>query len=74
MKVDIRLIPRSKHNLIIKEDENRFKVYVTSPAIEGRANQALIKRLAEFFGLSKSKIKIIKGKKSRNKIIEIYDK
>jgi hypothetical protein len=44
---------------------------VDAPALEGKANKRLIEIIAEHFNVSKSSIKILKGFKNRNKIIEI---
>ena len=54
--------------------ENRIdlpKVFVREPAKEGRANEAVIKLLAEYFDIPKSRIKIVSGLKSKKKIVEI---
>lgn len=40
---------------------------LTAPPVEGAANQALVKLLAKALGLSKSKVQVIKGFKSREK-------
>ncbi len=70
MKLLIKVIPNSKQEKIVKERE-RLKVYVKSPAIEGKANKALIVLLSKYFNTKKNNITIISGLKSRNKIIEI---
>lgn len=70
MKLSIKVIPNSKQEKIIQEI-NRLKVYVKSPAIEGKANKALIELLSKHFNSKKSNISIVSGLKSRNKIIEI---
>ena len=54
-----------------KEDVNGYKVYLTAPPVDGKANECLIKFLADHFGVSKSKVEIIKGLKSRYKTIII---
>jgi len=72
MLISIKVIPRAKKERIM-ETENGFKVYVSSPPEDGRANEAVIKILSEHFNVSKSLIKIIKGEKSRNKILEIQN-
>ena len=56
----------------IKEQDGLTKVYTTAPAIEGKANKAIIPPLARYFGVRKSEIEIIKGLKSRDKTIRIY--
>ncbi|MEO0097428.1 MAG: DUF167 domain-containing protein [candidate division WOR-3 bacterium] len=68
--IKIRVIPNAKKNEVVKE-ENRLKVYLTAPPIEGKANKVLIEILAEYFNVRKGQIKIIKGEKSKDKIIEI---
>lgn len=71
MKVmNIRVIPNAKKN-DISEDEGRIKVRVKAPAVGGKANKALIQLLAEFFKVSKKDIRIVRGEKSREKVIEI---
>jgi uncharacterized protein (TIGR00251 family) len=46
----------------------QLKIAVKAPAIEGRANSALIAFLSEAFGLAKNKIEIVSGELSRNKV------
>lgn len=48
-------------------------VKVRQPPKEGRANQAVIKLLAQHFGVSQSKVRILSGLRSRNKVIEVGD-
>lgn len=57
-----------------KDRENNLpflKIYLTAAPIQGKANKELIKLLAGKLSVSKSKIKIVKGEKSKEKIIEI---
>lgn len=70
MRLTVRVVPNAKQNKLV-EEESRVKVYLTSPPIEGKANKALIEYLSEHFKTKRSKIKIIKGEKNRNKIVEI---
>ena len=62
--------PRAKQNKVVAESD-RLKVYLTAPAIEGRANEALVRTLADYFQVRKSEVRIIRGEKSREKIVEI---
>ena len=72
MILNIRVIPKSSRNLVKKEN-NLFKVYLTKPAQDGLANNQLIDLLSEYLGIKKYQLKIIKGDKSRNKLVEIKD-
>lgn len=70
MRLNVRVIPNAKQNKIVDEGY-RLKVYLTAPAVEGKANKALIEFLAEHFKAKRNKIKIIRGEKSRDKVLEI---
>ena len=71
MKIDIKVIPKAKRNLIREEEHGRYKVYLNAPAVDGKANKAVIGLLAEFFGVRRSEIEIIKGLRAREKTIFI---
>ena len=68
--IEVRVIPRAGRNEV-KEDGEKLRVHLSAPAEDGRANQALVKVLAEHFGVKKSMITIIKGLRSRQKVIKI---
>ena len=70
MRLLIKVIPNAKQEKMVKEGE-RFKVYLSALAIEGKANKALIEFLSEYFKTRRNKISIIRGEKSRDKIVEI---
>lgn len=48
-----------------------FRVQLTAPPVEGRANAALIEVLANHFKVKKHQVRILSGKKSRDKLVEI---
>lgn len=54
-----------------KVSEAHFEMWVKEPPIAGRANQAIIRLLAEYFHVGISEVVITSGRTSRNKIIEI---
>ena len=70
MLLNIKVIPNAKKEKVVIDDKIT-KIYVTAPPEDGRANKAVIKLLSKNLNTSKSKIEIIKGKKSREKIIKI---
>lgn len=70
MEVDARVIPKSSRNEIIGGDV--FKIKVTSPPVDGKANKAVIDLLAKQLKVPKKDIQIVSGEKSRNKKIRIY--
>ncbi len=71
MKIIVKTKPGSKDNKIEKIDESNYIVYVKEPPIDGKANAAVIKLLADYFDISPSLIEIISGFMARVKVIEI---
>lgn len=70
MIIEIKVIPNAKKPQI-KADEIPVKIYLSAPAVEGKANKALISVLAKYYAVKKNQIEIIKGLKSRLKTIKI---
>jgi len=71
MRILVKVAPRASKNEVIKIDAENFKIRTTAPALDGRANEAVIKLIAKYFGVAKSRIKIVQGVIGRNKIIQI---
>jgi len=72
MKLAIRLTPNaSKDEIVGKSADGALRVKVQSPPVDGAANKRLISFIAGRAGVSKSKVRIVGGKKSRNKTLEI---
>lgn len=72
MKIKVKINPNSKKAEVIKED-HFLKVKVDAPPYGGKANKRLIEILSEYFLVSKSQLKIIKGEFSKDKLIEILE-
>jgi len=71
MLINIKVITRASENKIEKEAKGRLKAYLKAIPEKGKANALLIKLLADYYKVSKNQIKIIKGARSKNKIIKI---
>lgn len=66
----IQAVPNSRYDRIAEVlDDGTLKIHVKAPPVEGKANKALIKFLADFFDWPKTRIKIIQGENSRRKLI-----
>jgi len=69
----VRALPGSKKKTAIlgvycEGDKARLKIAVQAPAVEGRANSALIEFLADKFGVAKSHVELVTGELSRSKV------
>ena len=71
MQKRVKVKPNSKDQSIKEELDGSFTVHLKSPPVDGKANEELIKVLAERFDVQKSQIRIKSGLSSRQKLIEI---
>ena len=71
--IKVKIAPGSSKNKIIGAYNDSLKITITAPPVEGKANKKCIAYLAKYFDMAKSKIEIISGKNSKNKLIKIYD-
>ena len=72
MKIQVKVKPNSKTDEVSREGDS-FIVKVKQPPKGGKANQAVIKLLAEHFGVPHSQVRILSGFRSRNKVIEVAE-
>lgn len=70
--ITIKVIPNAKETSIT-EEKGILKLRVKAPAVDNKANKAVISALSEHFNINKGKIRILKGEKSREKTIELLD-
>ena len=71
-RINVKVFPRASKNKVVEESD-RLKVYVTSPAVDGKANKAVIEVLAEHFKVKKRVLAIVSGKKCREKVVEVLE-
>ena len=70
--IHVKVSPRSSRTEIVGKADGVYRIKLTAPPIEGKANKALINFLAKKTGLPKRKIQIVSGEHSRNKTIRIH--
>ena len=69
--IPVKVQPGAKKDSIVGEWGGRLKIQVKAPPEKGKANEAVIKLLAECLGLQKSCIHIVSGELSRDKKVFI---
>ena len=70
-KISVKVKPNSQQQKIIEAEDGSLTVYLKSPPVDGKANQELIKLLANKYQVSKSQIMIKYGITSKTKLIQI---
>ncbi len=72
MKIQVNVKPNSRTEELGREGDS-FLVKVKEPPKEGKANRAVIKLLAQHFGVPQSQVRILSGFRSRNKVVEVAE-
>ena len=67
----IRVVPGSSTNKVVASEGSTLRVKLTAPAVEGRANKALIAFLAKRLRVPKGKVTIVSGSFSRIKRVRV---
>jgi uncharacterized protein (TIGR00251 family) len=67
----VKVHPRAKKNAITGELGDALKVSLTTPPVEGRANEACIEFFAKLLKVPRSSVTIASGQSSRNKVIRV---
>ena len=71
MLIKIKVKTKAKKYSVVKKAEDKFEIMVKEKPEGGLANKAVIQILASYFEINIKKIKIIKGQKQPNKIVEL---
>lgn len=69
--IKVKVVTRAHHENVEETGIDEYKMWVTAVPESGKANQAVIDLLAEYFNIAPSTIRIISGNKSTHKLIEI---
>ncbi len=70
--LNLKVQANAKTNQIISFENNCLKLKIKAAAIDGKANKELIDFLSEILNIAKSNICLIKGEKSKQKVLKIY--
>jgi uncharacterized protein len=68
----VRVQPRASRDEIAGALEGTLKIRLTAPAVENRANEALVDFLSNVLKTSKSAVRIRTGERSRSKRVEVF--
>lgn len=72
--IKIKVIAGAKTNSVEEFSEDIIKVKINKPAVDGKANKAIIEYLSDMFDLPKNNIIILRGEKNSIKDLQIVRK
>lgn len=70
-KIFVSAKPGAKSAGVEKIDDTHFMVSVAEPPVQGKANRAIARALAEYFGVAPSRVSLSSGFSSKQKTFEI---
>ncbi len=68
--MSVRIQPRASKNEVVSR-EGGVKIRLTAPPVDGAANEALVRFLADTLCVSKSQVEIVSGHTARDKVVKI---
>jgi uncharacterized protein len=71
LEVPLHVQPRAKRNQIAGSYNGALKLKISAPPVEDAANKAIVEYFAQLLDLPKSRLHIVAGAKSRDKILRI---
>lgn len=67
----VQVTPRAKRDEISRVTDDVVKIRLNAPPVEGRANEALIKFLADRLDIPRGQVEIVRGETSRRKVVRV---
>lgn len=71
LELDVQVVPRASRTRVVGVQGDRLKIQLSSPPVDGAANQALIELLAERLGVRRAAVAIVSGETSKKKRVRI---
>jgi len=71
VRIHVRLTPRGGADRVDGVTEGALRVRVAAPPVDGAANKALLRLLADELGVSRGAVRLASGETSRVKVVEI---
>jgi uncharacterized protein len=70
-QIDVRLRPRGSRDELGGWRDGVLQAKVTAAPVEGKANRALCRLIAKRVGVAPSRVSVVRGEKSRDKVVRV---
>jgi uncharacterized protein len=71
LRYSVKAHPKASREKVVRLDEKGFEVWVTAPPDKGKANEAVREAVAAHLKVAKSRVSVVSGLVSRNKVVEV---
>lgn len=69
--IRLRVVPNARRSEVVGSYGEAIKLKIAAPAVDGKANEALLQFVADHLGVSRRAVELISGEKSRDKAVAI---
>lgn len=71
VRIPIRVVPRSSRNRVVAVQGGALKLQVTAAPVDGAANRAVVELLADWLGVARASVAVVRGHSARDKLVEV---
>lgn len=71
VRLRLRIQSRASRTEVAGTHGDAIRVRLTAPPVDGAANEALVRFLAERLGVSRAAVRVVSGETSRSKVVEV---
>jgi uncharacterized protein (TIGR00251 family) len=71
VRIAVHIMPNAKKTEVVGLHDDALKLRLHAPPIEGRANEALVRYVADRLGVPKTAVELVHGHTSRKKVLEV---
>jgi uncharacterized protein (TIGR00251 family) len=71
IEIPLHVQPRARRSQIVGIHNRALKIKIAAPPVDDAANRAIVEFFSRLLGVSKSRVCIIAGEKSRDKVLRI---
>lgn len=71
VRIAVHVMPNAKKSEVVGVLDDAIKIRLQAPALEGRANEALVRFLADRLGVPKSAVTLTHGQTNKRKLLEV---
>ena len=69
--LDLYIVPRASRTRVVGEHDGRLRVQIAAPPVDGAANDAVVRWLADTLGVGRTHVRIVAGATSRAKRLAV---